>query len=140
MTGDQVQEMVRLRVEERLTQRGIADRLGVGMWSVKRNWDKVPEDLRRVLPGSPGRRLSSRNGKRRWSNSRLYTGPMVLPMQTLAGVVWCETVKLPKGRSAPGRGVCDRCGREEMCLAAVRRGDFVACERPLAWEVGGDRG
>lgn len=46
LSSEQVAEMIRLRIEERLTQGMIAERLGVPVWHVANRWQLVPERYR----------------------------------------------------------------------------------------------
>ncbi len=59
-----------------------------------------------------------------------------IPTWTLAGKVWIHTVKPPhKYRGDGNSDVCGLCPLESQCRDAVRRGDFIACEKPLRKEI-----
>lgn len=58
-----------------------------------------------------------------------------LPMLTLAGTMWMHTIAPPKKTARDVGELCRHCAQEAHCRDAVRRGDFVACERPLRKEM-----
>ena len=61
LTKPQIDEMIRLRRDEQLTQEQIAQRLGVGMYTVKRHWGYIPAALKSQLRnGSAGRRVTAK--------------------------------------------------------------------------------
>ena len=62
-----------------------------------------------------------------------------VPLQTTAGLCWHIPVTPPRGGGLAHKkrkgSTCYYCPMEPHCRDAVARGDFVACERPLRWEV-----
>lgn len=61
---DLVQEMIRLRTDERLTQRQIAKRMGLNLHLIKRVWHRLPDRLRDFLPESRQRSAETRRANR----------------------------------------------------------------------------
>lgn len=49
LTDEQVTEMIRLRVEMRLSQRRIAEEMGLGLYLVQREWHRIPDEHRQYL-------------------------------------------------------------------------------------------
>jgi len=82
----QIDELVRLRCEERLSQRDIAERLGVGRWTVKQNWHLLPDEYQKQLPEAQQarcetmlearrRRSRERDEQRRIERAKLKNAP-----------------------------------------------------------------
>ena len=108
-----VTEMIRLHDEEGLTYVAIGERLGISHRIVRYRVKKACTDtLAQVDDDVP------------------------LPLKTLSGNMWCRGIRPPNvsGRDEQ-HDVCRYCAMEPHCKDAVKRHDFIACERPLVIEM-----
>lgn len=107
---EQIQEMIRLRVEMRLSQRKIAEEMGLGLYLIQRVWYRIPDECRRYLPEA-----RKRGGRTRRKKKRLGTDE-----QCRCG--WIFDDDNPRGEG----GMCALCelqeaGRVVLYYAGVLR-------------------
>ena len=106
-----VTEMVRLR-DEGLTYKAIGEQLGISYRIVHYQVTKVCTDALAQVDDVP------------------------LPLKTLSGNMWFRTIEPPSVSGDSDRhDVCCHCAMEPHCRDAVKRHDFIACERPLVIEM-----
>ena len=105
--------MSRLR-EAGMTYKAIGERLGISRRIVHYQLKKICTDALAQVDDVP------------------------LPLKTLSGNMWFRTIEPPSVYSDSDRhDVCGYCPMEPHCRDAVKRHDFVACERPLVIEMAG---
>ena len=106
-----VTEMVRLH-DEGLTYKAIGKRLGISRRIVRYQVKKACMDTLAQVDDVP------------------------LPLVTSSGTMWCRGIEPPSVRDGGDRhDVCQYCPMEPHCRDAVKRKDFIACERPLVIEM-----
>ena len=67
--------------------------------------------------------------------SRMYPLEKIrLPLVTDSGLMWHEQVEAPVHNSQQD-DCCAHCELEAECGPHVAIGDYMACERPMLWEV-----
>ena len=67
--------------------------------------------------------------------ARLYPlDKITLPLVTDSGLMWHEKIEAPVQNSQES-DCCAHCELEEECRPHVAIGDYMACERPMLWEV-----
>ena len=115
ISASTVTKMVRLR-EAGMTYKAIGEQLGISSRIVRYQVKKACTDMLAQVDDVP------------------------LPLKTLSGTMWCRGIKPPNVYSSgDGHDLCQHCPMEPHCRDAVKRHDYIACERPLVIEMT-DRG
>ena len=68
--------------------------------------------------------------------ARLYPLDKIttLPLVTDSGTMWFMPIRPPDHFGKSG-DCCAHCPLEQQCRERMMAGDYIACERPLRWEV-----
>ena len=111
ISASTVTEMVRLH-DTGMTYVAIGKRLGISRRIVRYQVKKACTDMLAQVDDVP------------------------LPLVTLSGTMWCRVIEPPNVYSNDERhDLCRYCPMEPHCKDAVKRKDYIACERPLVMEM-----